>query len=575
MSLAREPAAPARLALAALAALAVLAPWPFGSVGRTAILVVTAVALGSAAVLLVLASWRGGLALPAVPLWPLGGLVALGLAQLVPLPPPVHAWVAPGSHAVWHPQSPAAAGVLGLAARPVSVDPETTLRGVALLAGLGLLAVAAAPALAHARAAARAAAALAAFGFALAAYAVWARAHFGALLYGTLSVPTVSPFGPFVNKNHFAGWTAMATLLTLGLAAGLAAEARARGRDWTAGGRRAAAVVLALVAALAMALAVVASLSRGGTAALLAGAACLAVLLSRSRRRARALLPGLALAAVLAAVVIALAPPAAPARLSTLSGAAFRLETWRDALRLAGSSPLFGHGLGAFHDAFPRVKLDNGAQRVEHAESEYLETLAETGLVGLALALCGFGLLLRGSGRAAIPALPRGIARGGVAALVALALHSAVDFDLRLPSNAALAALAAAAAAAGSGEREKPLGRAASAVLALGAMLLLGATLGLAAPQPSPPEDLRLVASASSAPVRQLRLARAEAALSSLLRRRPAHAESWLMLAGVRGARGDPAGAAALARRAVWLDPLRPGLREAAERFDAGPGDSP
>ncbi len=46
------------------------------------------------------------------------------------------------------------------------------------------------------------------------------------------------------------------------------------------------------------------------------------------------------------------------------------------------------------------------------------------------------------------------------------------------------------------------------------------------------------------------------------------------MLAAVRRARGDPASAAALARRAVWLDPERPGLRELAERLmgDAAAG---
>ncbi len=79
---------------------------------------------------------------------------------------------------------------------------------------------------------------------------------------------------------------------------------------------------------------------------------------------------------------------------------------------------------------------------------------------------------------------------------------------------------------------------------------------------------------APAGPVRTLRLARAEAALGALLRERPAHAESWLMLAAVRRARGDPASAAALARRAVWLDPERPGLRELAERLmgDAAAG---
>jgi len=68
------------------------------------------------------------------------------------------------------------------------------------------LAVLAAPALSRPTAAVRALAFLATGGVALSAYAIFARARFGTLLYGRLSVPTVSPFGPFVSKNHFAGW---------------------------------------------------------------------------------------------------------------------------------------------------------------------------------------------------------------------------------------------------------------------------------------------------------------------------------------------------------------------------------
>ena len=99
-------------------------------------------------------------------------------------------------------------------------------------------------------------------------------------------MPTTAPFGPFVSKNHFAGWSEMAALLAAGLALGLADDARRRGRDWTAG-TRAAGVILAVVASLAMALASLASLSRGGTLALAAGACCLLALRLGARSRAR------------------------------------------------------------------------------------------------------------------------------------------------------------------------------------------------------------------------------------------------------------------------------------------------
>lgn len=568
-----EPGVGSLLALAALVALALLAPWPFGGVTPVVLAGITASGLLVAAAALATGALRGGIALPATPLWPLAGFVGLALCQLVPLPRALLALLAPGPAAVWHPTVAAAAAVLGPLARPVSLDPHTTLRAAGLTAALGLLAALAAPALSRARTAAVTAGLVAGAGFLLSAYAILARARFGALLYGTIAVPTVSPFGTFVNKNHFAGWTAMAALVAAGLVVGLVGDARAGGRDWTAG-RRALPVVLSLVAALAMALAVLASLSRGGAVALAAGVAALG--LWRPGRRVpswRALVPKLALGLGLGVLVFALAPPEAHVRLRSLAGSSFRLDTWRGALRLAASSPFVGSGLGSFHDAYPRFKQDHGLLRVEHAESDYLETLAETGAAGLALALCALALLLRGAG--APPALAagplvRGVSRGGAAALVALAVHSALDFDLRIPSNAALAALAAALAAGRSGARARPLGRAGAAALALACAALLAALATLPdRPWLAAREEARLAATANTPAVRALRLARAEDVLALTLRARPAHAESWLMLAGAQSGRGDPATAAALARHAAGLDPERAELVAAAARIEA------
>jgi O-antigen ligase len=576
----REPSPSSRLALVVLTGIAVVAPWPFGAVQPKAVLALTTVGLLTAVVTLALDARGGGAALPAVPLWPLAGFAAVGVAQLVPLPPPLHALLAPGSHAVWHPVEPSAAAVLGGGWAPVSLDPDTTLRAVALVVSLGLLGALAAPALARPRPALGAAATVAAGGFLLSVYAIFARARFGVLLYGRFPVPTVAPFGPFVSKNHFAGYVAMAALLSAGLALGLADSARRSRGDWTASSR-AGAVVLALVAAAAMALAVLASLSRGGGIALVAGAAAfaaLAVLRSRRGKKRRGLVPSLVLAGALGLVVVALVPPETHERLQSLSGASLRLDTWRDGLRLALSSPLVGTGLGTFHDAYPRFKSGYGSLRVEHAENDYVETLGETGLLGLGFALVVGAVLVAGAGRGIrsdAHGLVRGVGIGALAGLVALGVHSAVDFNLRIPSNAALAALLAAAVAGAAGVRPRPLGRLASALLALLALVLLIAIL--ARPQErwrAAYNETQLVMLAQTPESRALRLGRAEVALDRFLRRRPAHAESWLMLAGVRAARGDLASAAALAAHAVALDPEREALREAARPLQREKGAS-
>ena len=558
------------LALAVLLAVAVASPWPFGAVQPWAILALTTTGLLAAVAGLGLGALRGDARGPALPLWPLAGFVALGLAQLIPLPPAVLAVLAPGSHAVWHPVEPAAAAVLGGGFSPVSLDPDSTLRSVALIVSLGLPVSLAAPAFNRPRLAAAAVATVATGGFLLSAYAIFARARFGTLLYGRFPVPTVAPFGPFVSKNHFAGYVVMAALLTAGLAIGLADSARGRDRDWTTSSR-AGVVVLAMVAAVVMALAGLASLSRGGGIALAAGAAALIALLvlrARGGKRRRGLLPSLVLAGVLGLVLVALVPPETHARMRSLSGASLRLDTWRDGLRLALASPVVGSGLGAFHDAYPRFKRGHGLLRVEHAENDYVETLAETGVVGLGLVLVGGALLLTGSVRGAgsgVGGVVRGVGMGALAGLVALAVHSAVDFNLRIPSNAALAAVLASAAAGAAGVRPRPLSRPVAAAGAVLVLVLLAAVVRL----PTEPwlvarEEARLAGVATTPESRALRLERAEIALGRLLRRRPAHAETWLMLAGVRAAGADPGSAASLAGHAVALDPERAALREAA-----------
>jgi O-antigen ligase len=560
---------PSSLALAVLVGLTIASPWAFGSVGPLAVHVVTALAITTSAGTLAWASLTGGLRLPAVPLVPLLGLLALGLLQLVPLPAALHGALAPGSEAVWIPAAPAAREVLGVGPHPVSVHPAATCRALLLGAGLCGLAVLAAPALARSSRAILSAALVSAAGAAVSAYGIVARERFGNLLYGRITVPTVSPFGPFVSKNHFAGYVGMAALLALGLAVGLAR--RGPGGGWTAG-RRASGVVLALVASLAMAFGVLVSLSRGGAAGLVAGAlAFVAIRMSQRRGDGRLgpILPALAVVAALTTLLVLALPREAHERLRSLAGASLRLDTWRDTLRMSSSSPWVGHGLGSFEDAYPRFKRGHGELRVEHAENDYLETLAETGVPGLVLALAAFAILAARFLAARPSSLLRALGAGALAALGVLLVHSGFDFDLRIPSNAILAALLVSVVAAGLPLRPARAGptRAAAAAFGLAALLVLTrSTLDFdpAARWAQARSEAQMTAQSALPEARALHLDRTERRLRATLRSRPAHAEAWLLLAGVRAERGD-ASARELARHAVELDPERADLRSAAE----------
>src|SRR6185503_8801111 len=160
-------------------------------------------------------------------------------------------------------------------------------------------------------------------------------------IYGVWSVPTVAPFGPFVSKNHFAGYVELAALLAVGLATGLAEEARRDRRflSWIES-RRAKWIVVAWGTAFVLVLAVMVSLSRGGVVAVAAGLAAFVLLRLWARGSSR-LSPrgGLVLAALLLAsaiAVVSVLPSDARARVVSLGGVtseasgSYRLAVWRD-----------------------------------------------------------------------------------------------------------------------------------------------------------------------------------------------------------------------------------------------------
>ncbi len=589
-----------KAALVVLVALVVLSPWPFGSAHLRTTQAIALVSLATALAAVLHDARRRRLPLPRLLLWPLLGLWTLAILQLVPIPAALHHAIAPGSAAVWHPDVPAAAAVLGPGPHPVSLHPEATRRWLALATGLVALALAAAPALRERRVQIRAAIAVVTGAVLVSVYGFVARLAFGDRLFGAWTVPTVSPFGPFVSKNHFAGYVELAALLAVGLAIGLADEARRdAGRFSWIESRRARWVVLAWGAAAVLVLAVPVSLSRGGVVSLAAGLSLFVLLRAWSRSRkglsVRALAILLAGLAATAAALFAVLPAEPRDRVLTLAGittdqsGAYRLALWRDTLRLAASSPAVGSGFGAYEDAIPRFKTTAGHFRVQHAENDHLELLAEGGLLGTLLGGAAVLIvLLRGllSLREGGHRLAQALLAGSLAGLAALYVHSAFDFNLRIPSNALMAALLVALALATArhpegdpllprhpkgdslqprhpegGSLPAPEGSAIATPL-LAVALASSLLVAVATPWAETRWDPTAVQRAA-APDAALRRTALETDATALLRRRPAHAEAWVHLAWLclPASREDASG---LALWALRLDPEHDGLARAA-----------
>lgn len=108
------------------------------------------------------------------------------------------------------------------------------------------------------------------------------------------------------------------------------------------------------------------------------------------------------------------------------------LQQWRD-------YPLTGSGLGSYDIVFPRYKDEELSGRPEHAHNDYVEFGSESGIVGIILlGLCvlfSFIAALFAQYRRRDP-LMRGMAFASTMAIIALLIHSTVDFNLQIPANA-------------------------------------------------------------------------------------------------------------------------------------------
>jgi hypothetical protein len=207
--------------------------------------------------------------------------------------------------------------------------------------------------------------------------------------------------------------------------------------------------LLVLFAMGLLAASVLWSLSRGGVLSLILAAAFVLVLLAISRAGGMSLylLSGLAIAV---AWISYLGWEPVMARLDTLQDLSRGpSETWRvmmfkDAARMGLGAPFLGMGAGTFTSVYPVWRTLPTSALATSPHNEYLHLWAEMGVPGVLLLLTAIGIfawstvrgLLRSSN-----AWAQGFLMGGVGAVVAVALHSVVDFPLRSPGIAATLAV--------------------------------------------------------------------------------------------------------------------------------------
>jgi O-antigen ligase len=241
-------------------------------------------------------------------------------------------------------------------------------------------------------------------------------------------------YGPYVNHNHYAGLMEMLVPIPLLVSLNETIPAPRR--------------TLAAFAAALMASTIFLSGSRGGMVAFAVQMVLLAPFLikqKKSWKAATAFGVFLLMAAILLAwlggadLVDRVASLHEPAR-SELSGAT-RLKMDRDAWTMFLRKPVSGWGLGVFGEVYPQFSSFPSNQPVGMAHNDYLQLLAEMGLLGFAAAVWFLATLFCHATRKVGHTMSEANAAVTLAALLGIAgilIHSFVDFNLQIPGNAAL-----------------------------------------------------------------------------------------------------------------------------------------
>ena len=239
------------------------------------------------------------------------------------------------------------------------------------------------------------------------------------------------PFGPYVNRNHFAGFAEM--VIPMALVPLVLGKVR-RERIFLVG-------LFTLVPIVALFLCA----SRGGIVSFAVELLILLLLLLVRRVHSKHMMLGglVVLCAVMAVSWIGVKQVLErfagiqSLEVSTGKRTAMRRDTWR----LFLDHPLLGTGLGTFEMVFPPYDSLYDGKIANHAHNDYLEVLAETGLLGGLCCAWFLGAVIWNSlkGMAELgSSFGSALNLTGLLACSGILVHSLVDFNLHIPANALL-----------------------------------------------------------------------------------------------------------------------------------------
>jgi O-antigen ligase len=111
-----------------------------------------------------------------------------------------------------------------------------------------------------------------------------------------------------------------------------------------------------------------------------------------------------------------------------------RQEIWRSTWKLIKKNPWTGVGFGAYFLGIPEYEISTGRTKLEQAHNDYLDLAANGGVVAVGLAIWFMALIIwrARSSLQSRDAYRRAACLGALAGILAVAVHSLVDFGLQV-----------------------------------------------------------------------------------------------------------------------------------------------
>ncbi|MCP4268255.1 MAG: O-antigen ligase family protein [Candidatus Brocadiaceae bacterium] len=251
--------------------------------------------------------------------------------------------------------------------------------------------------------------------------------------------------GTYINRNHFAGYMAIAICMSFGyLAYILSGNIKTNVSGWRQKLSRIINMVgtksgLLFFALLIMSTSLILSGSRMGICSFITSVILMSLVVSKKisiKKTSIILIP-----VCLIALWIGLNPVIE--RFSKISNhmesEGARLYQWKDTYNLIKDFPISGTGLGTYEYSFAKYKANKHQRVYDHTHNDYLELIANAGLAGFIIIMAGGSWYLFAVTRLLYrrqDPFVRYVSIGCLGGITYIILHSLTDFNLQVPANA-------------------------------------------------------------------------------------------------------------------------------------------